>query len=430
MHPDKEVIATAYGQDLVNDFGRDVRNVVLSEEYQALFPETRLAGDAGAIDRWRVAGRRGGYMAAGVGGTITGRGADLFLIDDPVKSRAQAESEIERNTLWSWYRAVAYTRLMPRGAVVLTLTRWHEDDLAGRILASNRAQAWEVLHFPAIGRDGAALWPERYPAVSQGSLEGLDAIRETIGPYEWSALYEGNPRPLEGGYYQERDFLVERPGQADLPVGERVLLPVESVRFITLVFAVIDAAEKSGNSHDGLGVTFYGYSRYFDANRPDDDQKRDGHSSLTILDWDYTQIDAAYLIDWVPNVFARLEELARETQAVQGSAGAFVEDKAGGIVLNQQAASRGWAAHPIDSGLTSLSKIERALNASAYVKGGQVKFLRAALEKVTTYKGRTRNHLLSQILDFKPTTKDQGQDDLLDCFSYGVSLGLGNAAGF
>lgn len=429
-HPDKEVIATAYGQELVHDFGRDVRTIVSSQEYGRLFPGTRLASDASAVDRWRVAGRRGGYMAAGVGGPITGRGADLLIIDDPVKGRAQAESETERDSIWAWYRSVAYTRLAPRAAVILTLTRWHEDDLAGRILASARSNAWTVMHFPALGPDGAALWPERYPAVSQGDLEGLDAIRETVGAYDWAALFEGNPRPLEGGYYQERDFFVAAPGQEALAPAERVMAPVESVRNITLVFAIIDAAEKAGETRDGLGVTYFGYSQHFDANLPEDDRRREGRSSLTILDWDYTQIDAAYLIDWLPQVSARLDELATETRALRGSVGAFVEDKAGGIVLNQQAASRGLHAHPIDSKLTSIGKVNRALNASPYVKGSQVKITRAAYDKRVTFKGREKNHLMAQILDFKPTTKDQGQDDLLDCFSYGVALGLGNEFGF
>ena len=99
-------------------------------------------------------------------------------------------------------------------------------------------------------------------------------------------------------------------------------------------------------------------------------------------------------------------------------------------MLNQQAASRGLHAHPIDSKLTSIGKVNRALNASPYVKGSQVKIIRAAYDKRVTFKGREKNHLMAQILDFKPTTKDQGQDDLLDCFSYGVALGLGNEFGF
>ncbi len=429
-YPDKEVIATAYGQDLINDFGRDVRTIVQSPEYGALFPETRISSDVGAIDRWRVGGRRGGYVASGVGGAITGRGADLLIIDDPVKSRVQAESETERENIWNWYRSVAYTRLMPGAAIVLTLTRWHEDDLAGKILASARAHAWEVLHFPAIDSDGRALWPERYPVRSGNGLEGLEDIRETLGPYEWSALYEGHPRPLEGGYYQERDFLIELPGQAELPAAERVRGPVESIRNITCVAAFIDAAEKSGDAHDGLGVVYCGYSEHFNANAPEDDPTREGKRSLTVLDWDYTQIDAAYLADWIPGVFVRLEELARETRALRGSVGALVEDKAGGIVLCQQAANRGWPVRAIDSKLTSLGKVERALNASPYIKGGQVKMLRAAKEKQVTFKGRTRNHLMSQVLDFKPTTRDQGEDDLLDCLSYAAALTLGSDRGF
>ena len=133
---------------------------------------------------------------------------------------------------------------------------------------------------------------------------------------------------------------------------------------------------------------------------------------------------------WLPTVFARLEEIAKELQARMGSSGAWIEDKASGMVLLQQAAHRGWPARPIESKLTSMGKSERAINVSGYVHAGRVKMSETAYNRTVTYKGTTKNHLLSQILNFRAGTKDMGQDDLLDCFSYGIALGVGGREGF
>lgn len=195
--PDRQVIAASYGQDLARDFGRDVRNCVASPEYAALFPEVSLAEDSQAADRWHT--KQGGmYVAAGIGTAITGRGAHLLLIDDPVKDRESADSEVIRKSTWEWFNGVAYTRLMPKGAIVVIQTRWHEDDLSGRILERAKATGdkWTVLDLPAIGDDGAALWPEWYP------IESLERIRAQLDTREWSALYQQRPVPPEGAYFK------------------------------------------------------------------------------------------------------------------------------------------------------------------------------------------------------------------------------------
>ena len=123
----------SYGSELATDFGRDVRNIVDSPEYKCLSPSVKLAADSQAKDRWNISGG-GGYVAAGVGTSITGRGANLFIIDDPIKDRATAESETYRNGVWDWYRSVAYSACSPARSIVLIQTRWHEGDLAGRLL--------------------------------------------------------------------------------------------------------------------------------------------------------------------------------------------------------------------------------------------------------------------------------------------------------
>lgn len=195
-NPGKQIIAASYNSDLASDFGREVRNIVSSPEYSKLFG-TALAADSQAANRWHTdAG--GMYVAAGVGTAITGRGADILLIDDPFKDREEADSEIRRGRVWDWYTSTAYTRLMPGGAVVIINTRWHDDDLSGRLLAEmqDSGDQWEVLSLPAIRPDGSALWPEWYP------LERLEQIRSVLPARDWNSLYQQNPIPDDGDYFK------------------------------------------------------------------------------------------------------------------------------------------------------------------------------------------------------------------------------------
>lgn len=196
---DKSVIAASYNSDLANDFGRNVRNIVASPDYGHVF-DMSLAPDSRAADRWNTDGG-GAYVAAGVGTAVTGRGAHVLLIDDPLKDREEADSETIRNKVWNWYTSTAYTRLMPGGAVVLIQTRWHEDDLAGRLLEEMESggDQWEVLELKALD-DGKALWPDWY------NVDALSRIRSAIGPRDWSALYQQNPTPDEGTFFL-RDWL-------------------------------------------------------------------------------------------------------------------------------------------------------------------------------------------------------------------------------
>ena len=131
-NPDKRVIAASHTQELANTFSRRVRNKIASERYP--FPGVTIAGDKAAVKAWDIDGHLGGYYAVGVGGSPTGHGGDVIVIDDPIKNQADAESETIREALWEWYTGTIRTRLEPEGAIVLTNTRWHDDDLAGRLL--------------------------------------------------------------------------------------------------------------------------------------------------------------------------------------------------------------------------------------------------------------------------------------------------------
>jgi predicted phage terminase large subunit-like protein len=200
--PDRSIATATYGQELSDEFGRKVRNVVTGERHQAIFPGFAVAGDSGSLRRFNTTAA-GLYYAVGRGGPLTGRGADLLLIDDPLKDNEEARSETIRRSLHDWYSSTAYTRLQPKAAVVLIQTRWHEDDLAGWLLREHPEEQWHVISMPAIAekddsfrRAGEALWPDRFP------LPVLEQIRLAIGGAMWSSLYQQRPSAAEGAVFK------------------------------------------------------------------------------------------------------------------------------------------------------------------------------------------------------------------------------------
>jgi len=206
-NPDKEVITASYSAELALDFGSKARNLVDSQEYQNIFPQVRLRPDEKSKAKWKT-GQGGSYTAVGIGGAVTGRGADVLNIDDPLKNREEANSEVIRNKQWEWFTSTAYTRLEPNGVVVLILTRWHLDDLAGRILINPElAKVTKVICLPAIAledekyrKKGEALWADKY------DLTALEQIKNTIGVYDWSALYQQNPVLTENQEFKQDWF--------------------------------------------------------------------------------------------------------------------------------------------------------------------------------------------------------------------------------
>jgi hypothetical protein len=160
-------------------------------------------------------------------------------------------------------------------------------------------------------------------------------------------------------------------------------------------------------------------------------RRHSGRFQLVTLDWDIAQIEGAVLETWLPSVFRRLEELSLCCRARMGSIGAWIEDKNSGTILLQQARRRQMAARAIDSKLTAMGKDERAISVSGYVYRGNVKYSEHAFNKVTTYKRKSRNHLLDQIESFRVGDKQSDrEDDLLDTFCYGIAIALGNEEGF
>jgi predicted phage terminase large subunit-like protein len=202
-HPDRSIIASSYGQELSNDFGRKVRNFVADPLHKAIFPKCILSGDSNAAHRFNLT-EGGAFFGVGCGGPLTGRGGDLLLIDDAIKGRTEAYSAVERRSLQGWYESVLYTRLQPGGAIIIISTRWHADDLPGWLLREHASEGWKVISLPALaepgdllGRtEGAPLWPEKFP------IETLERIREAIGSAAWASLYQQRPTLQEGAIFK------------------------------------------------------------------------------------------------------------------------------------------------------------------------------------------------------------------------------------
>ena len=201
QHPASSVIAASHTADLAEHFGRQVRNMIVE---QASLVGYRLVADNRAAARWETT-ERGQYFATGVRGPITGRRADLAIIDDPIKSHADADSIDARDQLWTWYRSILLTRLRPKARIVLVMNRWHEDDLAGRLLAAQAAE-WTCLCLPALAEPGdplgralgAPLWPE------WEDLADLTRKREGVGERDWAGMFQQRPNALQGSLFKTR----------------------------------------------------------------------------------------------------------------------------------------------------------------------------------------------------------------------------------
>lgn len=231
-NPDHEIISCSYNIGLTMTFSRKAKEAINDPAYQGVFPGTQLKGDQQSTEEWGIQDRRGGYVAAGVGGGITGKGAHVLIIDDPIKNAEEADSADTREKLWDWYGSTAYTRLAPGGGVLVIQTWWHDDDLAGRLQLAMKnsddpfTDQFVVIKYPALAeadeyldndtdliaydrepangrllrKKGEALHPERY------TEDMLRKIKNTIPTRWWSSLYQQNPVPDDGGYFTKDQF--------------------------------------------------------------------------------------------------------------------------------------------------------------------------------------------------------------------------------
>lgn len=241
--PDASIIACSYSADLASRMNRDVQRIIDSPEYLRLFSDVRLnssnvrSTSQGSYlrnsDIFEIVGHQGVYRSAGVGGGITGMGLKYGIIDDPLKNREEAESETIRNKIWEWYTDTFYTRQEENAGILITMTRWHEDDLVGRLLdlAKNDPEAdqWEVITLPALSEDkrpfydireapDLALWPGKYPE------DVLKKIKATVPTYTWLSLYQQRPSAAAGNLFKRENFqyFSEGPLGYDLHKGDGI----------------------------------------------------------------------------------------------------------------------------------------------------------------------------------------------------------------
>ena len=182
--------------ELAVGFGRKVRNLVGDKDFQNIFGEVKLQADSKAAGRWNT-NKGGEYFAIGVGGAVTGKGADLLIIDDPHSEQEGASADANVfNKTYEWYTSGPRQRLQPGGAIVIVMTRWHDKDLTGQIIDSSikrgGADEWKVIELPAIMPSGNALWPEFW------KLEELEALKAELPISKWSAQYQQDPTSEEG----------------------------------------------------------------------------------------------------------------------------------------------------------------------------------------------------------------------------------------
>ena len=226
-HPHTRVVYGSYGTSLARKHGRWVRDNIAANPWLGIQP----AYGHQAVDDWRLEGHDGGVLSVGVGAGLTGNPADLVLIDDPVKDREEADSQTYQERVWSWWTDTVSTRLAPGASVVVIMTRWHERDLAGRLLAAEDGHLWRVINIPAIAENDDPLG--RQPGEPLQSARGhrdWAAIKRRVGSRGWNALYQGRPAPAEGGMIK-RDWwrYYDQPLWVELDNGSRRTLGMDQV---------------------------------------------------------------------------------------------------------------------------------------------------------------------------------------------------------
>jgi predicted phage terminase large subunit-like protein len=240
-YPNKKIIMASHTADLAVNFGRRVRNLVANDQYKEIFPQIELQQDSKSASRWGT-NFGGEYFAIGVGGALAGRGADLFIIDDP-HSEQDAKSGLSSAFLpaWEWFQAGPIQRLMPGGAIIIVMTRWSKLDLTGQIInhmtKNEGADQWEIVEFPAILDSGKALWPDFWP------VEELEAKRIGMDPRYWQAQYMQDPTAESGALIKREWWRIwDKP---DPPKCEFIIMS-------------LDAAQEATNRADYNALTTWG----------------------------------------------------------------------------------------------------------------------------------------------------------------------------
>lgn len=373
----------------------DVRQILAPITVRASKQEKEIrTSTGGAIDFWTLEDEHAGR----------GRKYEKAIIDEGAFTNDNTMME-------TWQQSIEPTLLDYTGsAIVLSNTNGISPKNFLWRICNQPEHGFTQYHAPS---ENNPLIPARRPEESEADYlvrraMAFENLRKSRPPLVYAQEYRAEFVDWSGfAFFDRTKLLVE---------GAPVAYPT----MCDGVFAVVDTATKTKKENDGTGVVYCALTK----------PRKGLPYPLTILDYDVQQIEGALLETWLPTVDQNLTHYAKLCGARMGSLGTFIEDKASGMVLLQQAKRRNWKAHAIDSKLTALGKTERAISISGYVYQGQVKLSQTAFDKIVNYKGTPLNHLLSQITSFRVGSKDQVDDDLLDCFCYATAIALGNAEGF
>jgi len=345
--PDRRVILSSYEADFAASWGRKARNLLT--EHGPQYFDIEVANDSSAANRWELKGHEGGMITAGVMGPITGRGADILIVDDPIKNEGEANSQTIRENIAGWFSSTAYTRLEPGGAVIIIQTRWHEDDLTGRLLIEeiDGGDRYEKLILPAeaveddpLGRSlGEALWPDRYP------INELHRIARKLGAYRYAALYQQRPLPAGGEMFKRSMFRYFRKEGAYYVlrrnVGEKRVAISDCWRFQT-----VDPAASERESADYFVVMTLDVT-------PDNE--------LMVIDVRRERADTT-----------KHDRIMAETKARWSPKFQAVESKAYGLNIFQSLKRKGYAIKEL---IADTDKVSRSRTGQAMMEAEQVFFL-------------------------------------------------------
>lgn len=367
--PEKRIILTSYEANFAASWGRKVRDLI--NEFGKPYFSIEIDDSNRSVSSFGIKGKNGFMQCVGAGGAITGKGADLLIIDDPVKNDAEANSKTYRDNLWEWFRATALTRLEPRGNVILVMTRWHEDDLCGRI--SENLKTWKTIKFPAISeqndairsRAGISLWSERY------SIQELKNIKLDMGEYWFSALYQQEPAPSKGGIFKKKNFKYYKTVSEFIEYdSKRVLL--SELKY----FTVVDLAVSSSETSDYTVILTFGI---------------DKDKNIFIIDVEKERFSGAEHLELLKRVYFKYKPIIIGIEAVQYQ-----------ISLVQRAIRESL---PVIKLIADKDKVTRALPVSALMDSKRVFFPANAI---------WLHDFESELLSF-PTGK---HDDQVDAFAY------------
>lgn len=388
-NPTHQIIFTTYNQTFAESWGRKVRNHLADPEYQLIFPTTVLAGDSKSNKVFNTT-QKGVYNAVGMGAGITGKGAHILIIDDPLKDREEANSSLIKLKHTEWYSSTAYTRLEPNGAIIIVQTRWANDDLSGWLLSENK-EKWHVLSLPALSTNALgeqeALWPQRF------SVQRLLEIRESTLAHDWNALFMQNPVP---------------PGGEDFKLEWLKFYTEELNHKAMNVYIVVDPANSKDRNSDNTAILVIGANK---------DQK------LYVIDMYIDKFNYKERQDLLFNLVEEyqpkntfIEEYAMQLELVHLQS--EMERRNYRFTVTQVGGNSKGA-------LKKLNKVDRILRLQSYFQEGRI-YLPRFLSK-TNYLGKVYdvvNYFQTKEYTCFNRHIDDQKDDMLDCMSRVLDVGV------